>query len=128
MKLLLDTHTALWWVNEHEKLPPKVKALLLDETHTLYFSAASAWEIAIKVSLGRFTEFEGGVSTFLSQIDMMPINLISILPRHIEVVETLPFIHRDPFDRILIATAKADNMTLLTVDENIKRYGIDSIW
>jgi PIN domain nuclease of toxin-antitoxin system len=124
MKLLLDTHTALWWVNEHEKLSPEAKAILLNETYLLYISIASAWEISIKASLGKLLKFTGGVSAFLMQVADMPVCLFPILPRHIEIVENLPFIHRDPFDRLLVATAKADGMTILTADENIHKYDV----
>jgi PIN domain nuclease of toxin-antitoxin system len=128
MKLLLDTHTALWWVNEHEKLSPEAKAMLLNETNLLYISIASAWEISIKASLGKLLEFTGGVRAFLAQVADMPVCLLPILPRHIEIVENLPFIHRDPFDRLLVATAKADGMTILTADENIHKYDVPSVW
>jgi len=128
MKLLLDTHTALWWVNEYEKLSPKAKAMLLDETHALYISIVSIWEIAIKVSLGKLTELIGGVGTFLVKIKDMPILLLPIEPRYVEMVETLPFIHRDPFDRLLVATAKVDGLTILTADENIHKYDVLSVW
>ena len=128
MKLLLDTHIALWWLNEHEKLPFQVKDMLLNNEHARYISMASAWEIAIKVSTGRLAGLSGGVSAFLGKINQMPISVLSITSRHLEIVETLPFIHRDPFDRLLVATAKADGMTILTADENIKKYDVPSAW
>jgi PIN domain nuclease of toxin-antitoxin system len=128
MKLLLDTHTALWLVNEHEKLSLNAKALLLNEEHTLFISIASLWEIAIKASLGKLSEFSGGVEFFITQVNKMPITLLQITPRHIEIVEILPFIHRDPFDRMLISTAKAEEMTIITADENIHKYDVPAIW
>jgi len=128
MKLLLDTHTALWWVNEHEKLSSKAKELLLEEECILYISIASIWEIAIKSSLGKLPGFNGGVRKFLSKMKEMPVDLIPITNRHVEIVETLPFIHRDPFDRLLVATAIADGMTILTTDENIHKYAVPSAW
>jgi PIN domain nuclease of toxin-antitoxin system len=128
MKLLLDTHTALWWVNEHEKLSSEAKAMLLNETYLLYISIASAWEISIKVSLGKLLEFTGGARAFLAQVADMPVYLLPILPQHIEMVENLPFIHRDPFDRLLVATAKAEGMTILTADANIHKYDVPSVW
>jgi len=124
----LDTHTALWLFNEHERLSPTVKALLLNDTHMLCISIASIWEIAIKVSLGKLPELNGGVGIFLAKINDMPITILPIVPRYAEIIETLPFIHRDPFDRMLIATAKANNMTILTADENIHKYDVSSMW
>jgi PIN domain nuclease of toxin-antitoxin system len=128
MKLLLDTHTALWLVNEYEKLSSKAKILLLNDAHTLYISIASAWEIAIKASLGKLPGLNGGVGIFLAKIKDMPVGLLPVTPRHVEMVETLPFIHRDPFDRLLVATAKVDSMTILTADENIHKYDVSSAW
>ena len=128
MRLLLDTHTALWLVNEHEKLSLKVKSLLLDDEHDLFVSVASFWEVAIKSSLGKLTDLVGGVGAFTMQIDKMPIELLHITPRHVGIVESLPFIHRDPFDRILIATAKSESLTILTSDSNIPRYDVSCLW
>jgi len=128
MKLLLDTHTALWLVNEHKKLSAQARTMLLDKANTLHVSVVSAWEIAIKTSLGKLYEFHGGVKAFLEKIDDMPIVQLPIEPRHLKMVETLPFHHRDPFDRLLIATAIADGMTILTADENIKEYAVLTAW
>ena len=128
MKLLLDTHTTIWWMNKHEKLSSKVKTMLLNGEHSLHVSIVSAWEIAIKTSLGKLPEFYGGVKAFLAKLEDMPITLLSVAPRHVEMVETLPFLHRDPFDRLLVATAKADGMTILTADENIHKYDVPAVW
>ena len=128
MKLLLDTHTALWCVNRHDKLSTTARKILLDNTHVLHISIISAWEVAIKTSLGKLQGFNGGVKAFLAKMKAMPIVLVPITPLHVEMVETLPFIHRDPFDRLLVATAKVDDMTILTADENIHKYDVSSIW
>ena len=128
MKLLLDTHTAIWWINERKKLSPKVDAMLLDGANTRYLSIASAWEIAIKTSIGKFGGFAGGVEAFLAKMEEIPLSILPIAPRHLKIVETLPLIHRDPFDRLLVATAKAEGMTILTADENIGRYEAPSLW
>ena len=128
MKLILDTHTALWWINEYEKLSPKVKVMLLNDENTLYISIVSAWEIAIKASIGKLPEFNGGVKAFFDKIEEIPISMISVTPSHVEEVENLPFHHRDPFDRLIVATAKTENMTILTADENIYKYDVSYIW
>jgi len=128
MKLLLDTHTALWWINEYEKLSPKAKDLLLDDSNTLYISVVSMWEIAIKTSMGKLTEFNGGVCSFMSKVNELPVNQLPVFPRHIVEVEILPYVHRDPFDRLLIATAMVDGMIILTADENIHKYDVPSRW
>jgi PIN domain nuclease of toxin-antitoxin system len=128
MKLLLDTHTALWLFNQHEHLSANVKALLLDENNSLHISIASVWEVAIKNSLGKLSDFRGGVQAFLSAIQRSHIELIPILSKHIQIIESLPFIHRDPFDRVLIATAQSNIMTILTADANIQKYDVKWQW
>jgi len=128
MNLLLDTHTALWLINEHEKLSFEVKNMLLNDKNTLYISIVSAWEIAIKTSRGKLTEFSGGVKSFLTKINEMPISIVPIMPHYLETVETLPFIHGDPFDRLIVATAKTEGMIILTADENIYKYDVCFMW
>ena len=128
MKLLLDTHTALWWVNEYEKLSLAARNMLLNDANVLYISVTSLWEIAIKVSIGKMHGLSGGTGTFIAKLNQMPVSQLPIMQRHIEIVETLPFIHRDPFDRLLVATAKVEDLTILTVDENIHKYDVRYAW
>jgi PIN domain nuclease of toxin-antitoxin system len=128
MKLLIDTHAALWLFNEHENLPTVVREHLLDEANELYISIASAWEIAIKHSLGKLPEFSGGVTRFLSAVSEYPIELITVLPQFVKTVEGLPYVHRDPFDRILIATAICEDMSIVTSDKNIHNYDVKCVW
>ena len=128
MKILLDTHVALWWISGEDRFTPQAKELLLSGEHSFYLSIASAWEVAVKVSIGKLPEFPGGVKTFLARVEQMPISLLAVEPHHVELVETLPFHHRDPFDRLLVAAAKADGMTILTADENIRKYDVSTAW
>jgi PIN domain nuclease of toxin-antitoxin system len=128
MKLLLDTHTALWWINENEKLSPKAKSMLHDYENALYLSMASAWEVAIKASTGRFSGLNGGIRTFLDKLEHIPISLVPIMSSHLETLESLPLIHRDPFDRLLVAVAKTDGMAILTADQNIHKYDVPAVW
>jgi PIN domain nuclease of toxin-antitoxin system len=128
MKYLLDTHTALWFVNEHERLSLETKKILLDDTHSFYISIVSAWEIAIKSSIGKLIDFKDGVKAFLTKIENSPIEILSVTLQHVEYVEALPFIHRDPFDRLLISTALAEDLTIITIDENIQKYDVKWIW
>ena len=128
MKVLMDTHTVLWMVNEHEKLSPSAKALILNDEHTLYISIVSLWEMAIKVSLGKLSELDGGVGLVLSKMDNLPIEVLPITLDQVKIIESLPFIHRDPFDRMLIATAIANDMTILTADSNIPNYKTPCVW
>ena len=128
MRLLLDTHTALWLFNDYDKLSPKAKSILLDTTNELFISIVSAWEIAIKRSVGKLTDFPDGVKIFLAEIEASQMEMITILPQYVEKVEELPLMHRDPFDRIIIATALREKMTIITADENIHQYDVKCIW
>ena len=128
MKLLLDTHTALWLFNDYEKLSAVAQDLLMDETNTLHISIASAWEVAIKYSLGKLTEFPEGVKLFFEEINNCPMEILTVIPAYIEKVESMPYIHRDPFDRIIIATALYEGMAIVTSDENIRKYAVKYVW
>ena len=128
MKLLLDTHTALWLFNDYEKLSTVAKNCLLDKTNELYISIVSAWEVAIKHSLSKLTEFPGGVKLFISEIYDCPMKIITLLPQYVEAVEELPYIHRDPFDRLIIAAALCEDMSIITADKNIHKYDVKCVW
>jgi len=128
MKFLIDTHATIWWANGYEKLSVSAKTMLGNNTNELYVSIISVWEVAIKSSLGKIPEFKGGSKALLDIFDVMPVNLLPLSALHIEMVEKLPFIHRDPFDRLLVAIAKTENMTILTADENIRKYDVPSAW
>ncbi len=127
MKYLLDTHTAIWAFADDVNLSKNVREIIADTSNSLYISIVSAWELAIKISLGKL-DFPGGVSTFLTEVEENGIEIIGIDSSYIKCVEKLPFIHRDPFDRLIIATAKIDNATLLTADENIHKYEVNWKW
>jgi len=128
MKILLDTHTILWLVNGYEKLSSSAKELLLNDEHELFISVVSLWEMAIKVSLGKLSELDGGVGVVISKLESMPIEVLPITTDCIKTTESLPFIHRDPFDRMLVATAVSSGMTILTADSNIPKYSASCIW
>jgi PIN domain nuclease of toxin-antitoxin system len=127
MNLLLDTHTILWAMSDHEKLSEKAKTEILSSENRKLVSLASAWEVAIKISLKKLF-YEGGVTRFLHQVEYDGFELIPISGKHITQVEKLPFYHRDPFDRLIVATAIAEGMTILTADTNIHLYDVNCIW
>jgi PIN domain nuclease of toxin-antitoxin system len=128
MKLLFDTHVAIWWLSAPKRLSSKARELLFDDSHSRYVSIVSAWEVAIKASIGKLPEFDGGVKAFLAEMKLNPVILLPVKTHYVEMVETLPFIHRDPIDRLLVATAKIENMTILTADENIQQYDVSAVW
>jgi len=127
MKYLLDTHTALWLFEGNEKLSQTAQNIIFDEENEIYISILSAWEVAVKVSLNKL-DFDGGSDVFLLASERNGIDLIGIQGDYIRIVEKLPYIHRDPFDRLIIASAISENMTIITIDENIHKYAVSCIW
>ena len=127
MKYLLDTHTALWLFEGNEKLPQRIRDVICNANNDIYVSIVSAWEVAIKVSLKKL-DFNGGVAVFLSAIEANNIELINIQGDYVNVVEKLPLVHRDPFDRLIISTSVTENMTIITMDRNIHKYDVQWFW
>ena len=127
MKLLLDTHALIWFLNGDEKLSMKVKDAIENPSNLKFVSAGSIWEIAIKISIDKF-RFAKGFKHFLALIENNGFGMLPVTTEHALVLSTLEFLHRDPFDRLLISQCKADNLILATKDENIKKYQIQTIW
>jgi PIN domain nuclease of toxin-antitoxin system len=127
VKLLLDAHTFIWWDSEPERLSPRVLALLNDESNTPYISVVNIWEIQIKSSIGKMSlhqSLENIVRSFAeSDIPFLPITT-----SHVLALKRLPDHHRDPFDRILIAQALVEGMTLISKDAIVAQYPINVIW
>jgi PIN domain nuclease of toxin-antitoxin system len=128
MNYLLDTHTLLWIVTDDKQLSRKVKKLFLDEENEIFFSIASLWEISIKVSLGRL-ELGQPLSDFCSRhIIGNKIRLLDIKLEHLEVLETLKFYHRDPFDRLIVCQSMVEKIPVLSNDKVFSKYSINRIW
>ena len=121
MKLLLDTHLLLWAAGEPGRIPPGARDLIEDPANELIFSAASLWEIVIKRGLGR-DDF--GVDPRLLRRGLLDNGYTELVvtSKHAVAIDSLPPIHRDPFDRILVAQATVEGMALLTVDPVVARY------
>jgi PIN domain nuclease of toxin-antitoxin system len=122
VKLLLDTHILLWVAGQPEKLSEPARSLLTMPGNTLFFSAASIWEIVTKRVLGR-EDFKVDPARLRKMLESHGYAELPITAEHTLRVETLPLIHKDPFDRLLIAQARAEGMQLLTVDASILQYG-----
>jgi PIN domain nuclease of toxin-antitoxin system len=121
MKLLLDTHVLLWAAGSPDQLPPGARALLDDPDNELVFSAASLWEITIKRSLGR-PDFQVDARVLRRGLLDNGYLELSITSEHAVFIDSLPAIHKDPFDRILVAQATVEGITLLTSDTLVARY------
>ncbi len=121
MKYLLDTHLLLWAAHSPERLSAKALAIFNDLDSLLYFSAASIWEIAIKNGLGR-DDFKVNVSLFRRSLLDNGYSELPLQSAHTVFLEGLPALHKDPFDRILVAQATAEGITLVTADSLVAAY------
>ncbi len=121
MKLLLDTHLLLWAAGSPERLSPVARPLLEDPSNELFFSAASLWEIAIKRGLGR-ADFQVEARVLRRGLLDNGYQELAITAEHAVSIDSLPPIHKDPFDRILVAQATVEGITLLTVDALVAKY------
>ena len=124
MKFLLDTHIFLWWILEHPKLPRFARDMLTNPDNELYLSSASTWEMIIKSTLGKLS-LPASPETFIRhQLYLNEITPLYITTEHTFALATLPMIHKDPFDRMLIAQAIYEDLTLITDDPTIKQYHV----
>jgi PIN domain nuclease of toxin-antitoxin system len=126
MNLLIDTHVLIWFLNGDSRLLLKTRKAIEDSKNTKYVSIASLWEITIKISLDKF-RFINGFRSFIEMVNDNGFIILPITTEHTLAVSNLDFIHRDPFDRILIAQCKCENFTIATQDENIKLYNLKTI-
>lgn len=127
MKILLDTHTFLWFINDSPELSSSA-ADLLESDVDLLLSTASLWEIAIKVSLNKLTLPDNYEQFIPQQITLNNIEILTITLDHLMVVSKLPFHHRDPFDRLLIAQSMSEKLQIVSVDTQFDRYGVSRKW
>jgi PIN domain nuclease of toxin-antitoxin system len=128
MRLLLDTHAFLWWVADAPELSGKARKAIADEANTCFLSLASCWEMAIKSGLGKL-KLSMALERFIpEQMAANGFNLLNIDFRHVAKVEFLPSHHRDPFDRLLIAQAQTEKLTLVSADSALSDYGVKRIW
>jgi PIN domain nuclease of toxin-antitoxin system len=128
VRLLLDTHTFLWWVADAAELSARARAAVADADSECLVSAATCWEIAIKVGTGRL-ELDGTVERFVPH--HMSVNGFQELPieiRHAARTVRLPFHHRDPFDRLLACQALEEDLAIVSADPIFRRYGVKVIW
>jgi len=124
-KYLLDTHTAIWYFENNGKLSLKVELIIDDPENNINISSASLWEIAIKVS-GK--KLDLSFMEFLDKLRIANFPVMQFENSYLSKLINLPFVHKDPFDRLLIATAMAEKMAILTADENIHKYDVDWVW
>jgi PIN domain nuclease of toxin-antitoxin system len=128
MKLLLDTHTFIWFITDNPQLSSSAKVLIEDELNEKFLSLASIWEMAVKCSIGKL-RFDLPFQSFIEQqLAQNSLDLMKIEVSHLSTVATLPLHHRDPFDRLLIAQAIVEQMPIVGVDQVFDSYGIERLW
>jgi PIN domain nuclease of toxin-antitoxin system len=128
MRVLLDTHALLWWLSDDAALTRSARRTIADTKNTLIVSAASAWEIATKVRLGRLPSANDLAADFSGHLDRDGFELLGISAEHGIRAGLLPGPHKDPFDRMLIAQAQAENMPIITNETIFESYGVRRIW
>lgn len=128
MRLLLDTHTVLWFSTNDPQLSSPANSAILDSNNEKWVSPISFWEIAIKVSVGKYVLTAPYEVFWHNAIDANGFLILAILPRHGSFLTSMPFHHRDPFDRMLAAQAQSDGLTLVSCDPIFDRYGILRLW
>ena len=128
MRLLLDTHTFLWWTTEAPQLSLHASELILDGRNQIFLSVVSIWEIAIKAAKGKLILPEEPTAYITSRINFYRIQVLPVQASHALQVYALPTHHADPFDRLLIAQSQIELLPLISADVNIRRYAVDVVW
>lgn len=128
MKALLDTHTLLWWLDGDEQLSLTARSRIETAEHRIFVSAASAWEIATKVRIGKLPGAQAVAASFHECLISQGFTPLDITTDHALRAGSLPGPHRDPFDRMLIAQAQALNIPLISNENLFDHYGIQRIW
>ena len=126
--ILLDTHAFLWFILDDPRLSVQADNLISDPTNAIAISPASYWEIAIKISIGKYSLPEAYDVFMEREIAINNFSILSIAPKHTAALVGLPFHHKDPFDRLLIAQAMVENIPLISADNLLDRYEIQRIW
>ena len=128
MRVLVDSNVLYWYLGDRAKLTPRVLKLLDDGSNDLYVSSVSLWELSIKVAKGKLTVPGNSIRSFYEQVDRIGITILTVTKGHILRTESLPHHHRDPFDRMIVAQALEESLTILTADSDIPKYAAPVIW
>lgn len=123
MRILIDTHILIWHLEDDEQLSSHHGQLIEDPSNTVLISIASFWEIAIKTSRGKL-ELSKSIEDLISEIERSSIAILPIESKHIIQVSKLPFHHKDPFDRMIIAQVLVENVPIISTDSNFSKYGV----
>ncbi|MHB8766939.1 MAG: type II toxin-antitoxin system VapC family toxin [Deferrisomatales bacterium] len=128
MKLLLDTHAFLWWVADDPRLVASARALVADPDNELFLSAASGWEISIKCRIAKLSLAEAPGVFVPRHLRANAVQPLPVRMEHALRVSSLPLLHRDPFDRLLVAQSQVERIPLVTGDPLVAQYPVDVRW
>ena len=118
--MLLDTHAFLWWIDGSQALRPVARAAIADPQNDVIFSVASLWELTIKIALGKLT--------FPSDLETEGFGMLPVTFAHLRELATLPPLHKDPFDRMIIAQSRSDGLAIVTANPAFAPYGLEIVW
>jgi PIN domain nuclease of toxin-antitoxin system len=127
MNLLIDTHVFLWWDSQPEKIPTTTLSVLEDPDNIVWLSLVSIWEVQIKTQMGKLV-LNNSLDNLVQQQQQNGIQLLPIKLNHILALQPLPYYHKDPFDRLLIAQSVAENLICVSADSVFKQYNIPILW
>lgn len=125
MRLLLDTHAFLWMLDAPQRLPAWIRSAIEDVENDVFVSAASAWEIALKQSLGRLP---AGRADPFEALRRSGLAELPVTVEHANATRSLPLLHRDPFDRMLVAQSQVEGLSLVSRDPEVRRYQVTVLW
>jgi len=128
LNLLLDTHAFLWWITDDPRMSSRARRSLTTRANEVYFSAVSAWEIAIKSKTGLLPVLGDPTEWVPAQLQAQRFRLLPVSISHALATYHLPTLHRDPFDRLLIAQAQLEGLGVVTIDTQIAGYGVKVVW
>jgi len=128
MKVLLDTHTFLWWNTEDPQLSSRAREMIADGQNEVFLSAASVWEISIKTAKGKLVLPEVPLQYILSRMGLYRFRPLPVQISHAVRIYDLPRHHEDPFDRLLIAQSQVESIPLISADTEIRKYEVEIIW
>ncbi len=128
MKVLLDTHAFLWLVMDHPRLSQTVKDIFLNDENELLLSAVTGFEIAVKYSLGKLKLAEPPAAFVKNRVAANALTMLPITMEHTMLLASMPFHHRDPFDRLLVAQALSEFIPILSADQVLSEYDIERLW